>query len=150
MAGLREASTAADVESVRRLFAEYARAVDEPCCFAGFERELAELRALYRVLILAEEDGAPIGCVGVREIDVRTAEMKRLYVKPRCRDRGVGRRLAEAAIAAARDAGYERIVLDSLQKMHAALALYRKLEFRAVPPYLAEPTPGASCFELRF
>jgi hypothetical protein len=41
-------------------------------------------------------------------------------------------------------------VLDSLPKMHEALALYRELDFREVAPYLAEPTPGASCFELRF
>jgi putative acetyltransferase len=149
MARLREASAPADVESVRRLFAEYARAVDEPCCFAGFERELAELSALYRVLILAEEDGASIGCVGVRSLDRDTAEMKRLYVKPAYRGRGAGRQLAEAAIAAARNAGYERIVLDSLPKMHEALALYYELDFREVPPYLGEPTPGATCFELR-
>jgi ribosomal protein S18 acetylase RimI-like enzyme len=87
--------------------------------------------------------------VGVRELDPRTAEMKRLYVKPDYRGRDVGRRLAEAAIAAARNAGYERMVLDSLPKMRAALALYRKLDFREVPPYLAQPTPGATCFELK-
>jgi putative acetyltransferase len=148
MATLREASTPADVESVRLLFAEYARAVDEPCCFAGFERELAALPLGYRVLLLAHDHGVAAGCVGVRELDPGTAEMKRLYVKPSYRGRGLGRELAEAAIAAARAAGYERMVLDSLPKMREALALYGALEFREVPPYLAQPTPGARCFEL--
>ena len=149
MAPLREASAPADIESARELFAEYARAVDEPCCFAGFERELAQLPRRYIILLLSHEEGTATGCVGVRELDPRTAEMKRLYVRPNYRGRGLGRQLAEAAIAAARNAGYGRIVLDSLPKMRAALALYRELDFREVPPYLAQPTPGATCFELR-
>ena len=149
MARLREASAAADVASVRELFAEYARAVDQPCCFGGFERELAQLPNGYLLLLLALEH-APAGCVAVRELDPSTAEMKRLYVRAAFRGRGIGRALAEAAIAATRSAGYGRIVLDSLPKMHEALALYRELDFREVAPYLAEPTPGASCFELRF
>jgi ribosomal protein S18 acetylase RimI-like enzyme len=149
MATLHEARAPGDVESARQLFAEYARALDEPCCFAGFERELATLPGTYTVLILAREDGADAGCVALRSLDGGTAEMKRLYVRPPFRGRGIGRALAEAAIAAARGAGYARMVLDSLPSMREALALYRELGFREVPPYLAQPTPGATCFELR-
>ena len=148
MALLREASAAADVESVRQLFAEYARTVDAPCCFADFEEELAEVSSRYAVLLLAEQDGATAGCVGLRDLDPDTAEMKRLYVRPAYRGRGIGRQLAQAAIAAARGRGCKCVVLDSLASMHAALALYRALDFREVPPYLARPTPGASCFSL--
>jgi ribosomal protein S18 acetylase RimI-like enzyme len=150
MATLVEATAPAEVASVRELFAEYARGVAEPCCFAGFEREMAALPEGYVVLLLAQEGAAPAGCVGVRVVDSQTAEMKRLYVRPAFRGRGIGRVLSEAAIAAARRDGYQRIVLDSLPKMQAALTLYRQLEFREVAPYLAEPTPGALCFELRF
>jgi ribosomal protein S18 acetylase RimI-like enzyme len=149
MAMLREACAPADVESVRQLFAEYERAVDAPCCFADFERELAELPRGYLLLLLAREENAAAGCVALRALDSRTAEMKRLYVRPAYQGKRVGRSLAEAAVAAARNAGYERMVLDTLPKMSAALALYRSLHFREVPPYLAQPTPGASCFELR-
>jgi carbonic anhydrase len=74
--------------------------------------------------------------------------MKRLYVRPAYRARGIGRALAEAAITAARANGHARIVLDSLPKMGAAQGLYRLLDFREVAPYLPEPTPGATCFEL--
>jgi ribosomal protein S18 acetylase RimI-like enzyme len=147
MARLREASAPGDLEAVRSLFAEYARSVDEPGCFAGFERELAELPQGYRALFIAEEDGVPAGCVGLREVDRSTAEMKRLYVRSAWRGRGLGRALAQAAIDAARSAGYARIVLDSLPKMREAQALYRSLDFRETAPYLAQPTPGASCFE---
>src|SRR5918997_5721155 len=116
MARLREASGAADLDSVRELFTEYARLVDEPCCFAGLEQELAELAERYPVLLLAEAEAAAIGCVGVRSVDRRTAEMKRLYVRASHRSQGIGRRLAEAAIASARSRGFERMVLDSLPK----------------------------------
>jgi GNAT superfamily N-acetyltransferase len=149
MARLREASAPADVDAVRALFAEYARGVDEPCCFGGLERELAGLPQGYLVLFLSHEEGVPSGCVGLRELDRSTAEMKRLYVRPAWRGHGIGRLLAEAAIGAARQAGYKRIVLDSLPKMREARELYRSLEFQETAPYLAQPTPGATCFERR-
>jgi len=149
MARLREASAPADLEAVRSLFAEYAQGVDEPCCFNGLERELAELPRGYLVLFLSHEEGVPSGCVGLRELDRSTAEMKRLYVRLAFRGDGTGRQLAEAAIGAARDAAYKRIVLDSLPKMREARELYRSLEFRETAPYLTQPTPGAICFERR-
>jgi len=145
MARLVEATGAAQVAAVRELFAEYARLVDEPRCFADFEAELASLPGDYR-LFLAEHAG---GCVAVRFLNSETAEMKRLYVRSTHRGRGLGRALAEAAIAAAREAACARIVLDTLPKMREARALYEVLGFREIQPYLAAPTPGALCFELR-
>jgi GNAT superfamily N-acetyltransferase len=145
MARLVEATGAAEVAAVRELFAEYARTVDEPCCFANFEHELAALPGTYRLFLL--EDAA--GCVAVRLLDPQTAEMKRLYVRATHRGKGLGRALAEAAIDAAREAGCARIVLDTLPKMREAQALYRALRFSEIPPYLKNPTPGALCFELR-
>ena len=148
MARLPKRARPGDLEAVRSLFAEYARSVDEPRCFAGFERELAELPQGYRALFMAEEDGVAAGCVGLREVDRGTAEMKRL-AKIRLARPWIGSRVAQAAIDAARSAGYARIVLDSLPKMREAQALYRSLDFRETAPYLAQPTPGASCFERR-
>ena len=149
MATLVRTTAGPQLTAVRELFAEYAGAVAEPCCFAGFELELAALPQGYLGLFLALDDGAAAGCVGMRKLDEQTVEMKRLYVRPAYRGRGIGRALAEATIAAAREGGYGRMVLDSLPKMHSALELYRDLEFREIAPYLAEPTPGARCFELR-
>jgi ribosomal protein S18 acetylase RimI-like enzyme len=148
MASLKQAvclaTSAAEVAAVRELFAEYARRVDEPCCFADFEAELASLPGEYKLFLL--EDAA--GCVAVRFLDRQTAEMKRLYVRSTHRGRGFGRALAETAIAAAREAGCARIVLDTLPKMSEAQGLYRTLGFRPIAPYLKDPTPGALCFEL--
>lgn len=145
MAGLAEATAQGDVARVRELFAEYARSVEQPCCFVDFERELAALPGDYKLFLA--EDAA--GCVAVRFLDGHTAEMKRLYVRPTHRGKGLGRELAEAAIATARKAGCTRIVLDTLPKMHEAQALYRTLNFQPIAPYLKNPTPGALCFELR-
>jgi putative acetyltransferase len=149
MAALLEATASADIASARELFTEYVRSVDEPRCFTGFEREVAELPRGYFLLLLAKEGAEAAGCVALRALDARTAEMKRLYVRSAFRGRGIGRALVQGAIAAARSRRYERMVLDSLPKMRSALALYRELDFHEVPPYLPEPTPGASCFELR-
>ena len=145
MARLVEATSPAQVATVRELFAEYARLVDEPCCFADFDRELSSLPGDYRLFLA--DDAA--GCVAVRLLSPDTAEMKRLYVRASQRGQGLGRALAAAAIAAARQAGCSRIVLDTLPKMREAQALYGTLGFRRIEPYLREPTPGALCFELR-
>jgi ribosomal protein S18 acetylase RimI-like enzyme len=152
MASLAEVTDAADVEAVRELFSEYARAVDAPLCFPGFARELAGLPGEYGPphgrLFLGRAGAVPAGCVGLRRLDAATAEMKRLYVRPAYRGSALGRRLAEAAIEAARDAGCARIVLDTLPKMREAISLYRRLGFRETAPYLEAPTPGSICFEL--
>ena len=145
MARLVEATSAAQIEVVRKLFAEYVRVVDAPACFVGFEQELASLPGEYR-LFLADHDA---GCVALRLLAPDSAEMKRLYVRPTHRGKGLGRALAEGAIAAAREAGCARIVLDTLPQMHEAQAMYALLGFKPIGPYLREPTPGALCFELR-
>ena len=145
MPGLVEAMGAAQVATVRELFAEYARTVDEPCCFDDFERELDSLPGEYRLFLV---DGGA-GCVAVRFLDPQTAEMKRLYVRAAHRGKGLGRQLAERAITAARAAGCQRIVLDTLPRMREAQSLYGELGFRPIAPYLEKPTPGALCFELK-
>ena len=142
-----------DIAVVRALFEEYARAVAAPACFAGYERELDLLPGEYMPpgggLFLAWQGQEPAGCAALRRIDPETGEMKRLYVRPGFRGSGVGRALALAVISAARTSGYVRLVLDTLPLMTQAQALYRSLGFNPIGPYLACPTPGASCFELR-
>ena len=153
MARLVEVTDPADIGAVRELFAEYARAVDEPGCFPGFERELAGLPGEYGPphgrLFLGRAGALPAGCVGLRRLDPATAEMKRLYVRPACRGSALGRRLAQAAIDAARSTGCARIVLDTLPTMGEAISLYGSLGFRETAAYLPHPTPGSICFELK-
>jgi putative acetyltransferase len=150
---LREAASATEIDMVRGLFREYHHWVDEPRCFASFEQELAGLPGEYAppsgLLLLASEAGSAAGCAALRRLDARTGEMKRLYVRPAFQGRGLGRRLAQQVIAAARAAGYASLMLDTLPKMTSAIALYRALGFAQCGPYSAKPTPGALFFELR-
>jgi len=149
---LVQAASGQELQQVRALFREYQRWVDEPCCFAGFERELAALPGDYRApggrLLLAIADGAPAGCVALRPRDAGRSEMKRLYVLPAFRGLGMGKRLAQAAIDAAREAGSHTLLLDTLPKMSSAIALYGALGFVRCEAYASPPTPGALFYEL--
>lgn len=150
------AASAQDLEDVRSLFGEYAGLVSEALCFQNFDQELAALPGEYAppggALLIARDAAAgdaAAGCVALRRLDAATCEMKRMYVRERYRRSGLGRRLALAVIDEARKRNCARVVLDTLPKLAPAIALYRDLGFREVGPYLAAPTPGALCFELR-
>jgi GNAT superfamily N-acetyltransferase len=148
------ATTAQDLADVRELFGEYAGLVAEALCFQNFGQELKALPGAYALpegaLLIARDGDAAAGCVALRRLEAGTAEMKRMYVRKTHRGAGLGRKLAVAVIEEARKRGHGRIVLDTLPKLTTAIALYRDLGFRECGPYLAAPTPGALCFELRF
>jgi len=128
---------------VRVLLREYADALGVDLSFQDFDSEVADPLGFYELVLLAGD-----GCVGLRQIDERSCEMKRLYVRPEARGSGLGRRLAESVIDEARARGYERMLLDTLPKMGAAQALYRSLGFRETEAYRHNPVPGAAFMEL--
>ena len=141
------ATTDADLAAVGDLIDAYAASLGHDLCFQGFCAERADLRAAYAApgaLLLARgADGAPVGCVAVRDRGAGTAEMKRLYVAPAARGTGLGRCLADAAVEHATAAGFRRLVLDTLSTMTTAIALYRSLGFRETAPYYDNPLAGA-------
>jgi putative acetyltransferase len=146
------ARTAAQLSDARDLFLEYESAIGFDLCFQDFDREVAELPGEYApprgALLLAMAEERPVGCVALRALDERTCELKRLYVRPVARGRGVGRLLCETVIAEARSRGYDRMRLDTVPQMAEAIALYRALGFTATGPYRHNPIPGALFMEL--
>ena len=132
-----------DAAHVRALLREYAAGLDVDLSFQDFDAEAADPLGFYEVVLVADE-----GCVCLRAIDRTTCEMKRLYVRPSARGKGLGRRLAEAVIADARARGYRRMLLDTLPSMTAAHALYESLGFVATRPYRHNPVPATSFLEL--
>lgn len=137
--------------AAREMFLEYAAQLGVDLCFQGFEEELANLPGDYAAprgrLLLALVDGALAGCCALRPLDTvdypNAAEMKRLYVRKPYRRFGLGRQLAEATLDAARTEGYHCVLLDTLDDMEAARALYAELGFQEVAPYYHSPLPGA-------
>ena len=140
------------LQVVRELFQQYADSLKIDLCFQNFREELATLPGKYAppsgCLLLALLDETIAGCVAVRSIDPQIAEMKRLYVRPALRGKGVGRLLAHSAIEAARQIGYSRMRLDTLATMREAIALYQSLGFRKIPPYYENPSDCAMYLEL--
>src|SRR5262249_7586085 len=141
------------LEEVRALFREYADSLPVDLSFQDFARELADLPGEYAppsgVLLLASAGAAAAGCVAVHAWRERACEMKRLFVRGAFQGHGLGRALAERAIEWARQAGYERMLLDTLPSMAAAQQLYERLGFRDVPPYRFNPIAGSRFLELR-
>jgi len=139
-----------DVPLVRTLFQEYAAEIKIDLCFQGFAEELVGLPGKYALphggLWLAGDNIEAAGCVALRPIEAETCEIKRLYVRPAFRGRGVGRLLAAHALAEAAARGYQRAFLDTLASMTTAIALYKSLGFAEIEPYCYNPSTEARYF----
>ncbi|MES2951898.1 MAG: GNAT family N-acetyltransferase [Pseudomonadota bacterium] len=143
--------TAYELDGIRSLFVEYANALNVDLCFQNFNEELQRLPGDYAAprggLLLATVDGQLAGCCAMRGMDAvdypNACEMKRLYVRPAYRGLRLGRQLAESILETARLSGYRCILLDTLDDMESARALYQELGFEAIPPYYYNPIPGA-------
>ena len=167
------AESPSEIELIRELFLEYANSLGFSLCFQGFDQELAGLPGDYAPpegrLLLAEYDGKVAGCGAlhrvqssesgvagnVRETKTGTgrgepvAEMKRLYLRPEFRGKGLGRALAERILQEARNIGYARLRLDTVEPvMKDAVAMYRKIGFQEIAPYCSNPIAGALYMEL--
>lgn len=144
-------TTQEELNTLRSMLREYAAALRIDLCFQGFEAELAELPGDYAAprgaLLMATVNKELAGCCALRPLDTvdypNACEMKRLYVRPAFRRHGVGRQLAEAILDCARVAGYACVLLDTLDDMESARALYKEIGFEEIEPYYHNPIEGA-------
>ena len=136
---------------MRGIFREYAQSLQIDLCFQDFEAELAQLPGEYApprgALLMALVHEKLAGCCALRALDAvdypNACEMKRLYVRPGFRRAGVGRQLVETILDCARMANYDCVLLDTLDEMESARALYQDLGFEEIPPYYHNPIEGA-------
>ncbi len=147
------AATPGQIEQARELFLEYAASLGFSLCFQNFDAELAGLPGDYAPpegrLLLMEWDGQLAGCGALHKLESEICEMKRLYLRPQFRGKGLGRTMAEWLIAEARELGYKRMRLDTVGPvMKDAVAMYRRLGFKEITPYRENPMAGTLYMEL--
>jgi GNAT superfamily N-acetyltransferase len=150
---LARAETASQIDQARELFLEYAQSLGFSLCFQNFDQELAALPGDYAPpegrLLLATYQGQLAGCVALHRLEPGICEMKRLYLRPQFRGKGLGRALANQIIAEGRQIGYQRMRLDSVEPlMKDAVAMYHKIGFQQVAAYRTNPIAGALYMEL--
>jgi GNAT superfamily N-acetyltransferase len=148
-----QAASPPQITQVRELFLEYAQSLGFSLCFQSFDQELAGLPGDYAPpqgrLLLASYEGQLAGCVALHQLEPGICEMKRLYLRPKFRGKGLGRGLAERVISEARTIGYRHMRLDTVEPiMKDAVALYRMLGFKEIAPYRENPIAGAMYMEL--
>lgn len=143
---------AEDLPTVRVLLREYVAWTGVDLCFQNFERELAELPGDYSpprgILLVARMNGEIGGCVAAHEWSAEACEMKRLFVRDSLRGSGAGRALVNQVIEWAKATGYRELLLDTLPVMEQAQKMYARFGFEDVPPYRANPVPGARYMRL--
>lgn len=149
-----QAETQTQINQARELFLEYAQSLGFSLCFQNFDQELASLPGDYAPpdgrLLLAEYEGSLAGCVALHKIADDICEMKRLYLRPQFRGKGLGRAFADRIIAEARAIGYKRMRLDTVEPvMKDAVAIYHKLGFKQIAPYRSNPMAGTLYMELQ-
>jgi GNAT superfamily N-acetyltransferase len=150
---LTQATTRNDLDQARVLFNEYEASLGISLCFQNFGEELANLPGDYAPprgrLLVAREFDHLAGCVAMRPVDQTTCEMKRLFLRPAYRSRGLGRVLVEAIIEEARKIGYTHMRLDTItDRMGRAVELYKSMGFVEIEPYYHSPVDTTKFMEL--
>lgn len=148
-----QAVSDADIDLIRMLFREYEQSIGVSLCFQNFDQELARLPGDYAPpsgrLLLARVEDQIAGCVALRKFGDSTCEMKRLYLRPDFRGKGLGEQVVGTIIQEAQQIGYSKMRLDTMPgRMDQAIKLYRSLGFKEIPAYYNSPFNDTLYMEL--
>ena len=132
------------MDEIRTLFRAYEQELDENLCFQSFEEELKNPLKKYGppcgVLYIAAWNNEVAGCIALLPLqETATCEMKRLYVRPAFRKHKIGKALVEQLLKDAEQLGYEKMKLDTLQKLQPAIGLYKQYGFVETTAYYENP-----------
>jgi GNAT superfamily N-acetyltransferase len=140
-----------DFKEASILFQEYATGLHIDLSFQHFDEELLHLEEMYALpygaILLSKQENIFTGCVAVRKKAAEIAELKRMYIKPNNRKAGIGAILLEKALDMAKQLGYKKICLDTLDNMLPAINLYKKNGFYEIEPYYFNPEKNAIFLE---
>ena len=145
------ASTSPEFEDGKNLFQQYANSLSIDLSFQDFTKELKTIDIQYNkpkgVLLLAYKENITVGCAGIRELDIDTAELKRMFVRTEYRRYKIGQKLLELSLDIAKVLNYSKIRLDTLPDMASAQNLYRAFGFYEIPSYRFNPIKGTVYME---
>jgi N-acetylglutamate synthase-like GNAT family acetyltransferase len=140
-----------EITGTKELILEYIKWLNQDLCFQDIEEELNSFPKKYAEpdgsFIIAKENENIIGCVGLRKLDNKTCEMKRLFVNDNYKGKGIGKKLVEKVIAEAKIKNYGKMRLDTLDIMESALGIYYKSGFYEIKPYYNNPSTGVVYLE---
>lgn len=139
------------LEIVAQLFRDYAAELNEDLCFQSFGEELETLPGVYApprgsLLLALDAQENVLGCVALKERGPHLAELKRLYIVPEARGKGLATIMCQEILHVAKEIGYEKVCLDTLDRMVPAVKLYESMGFRRGEPYYENPLAGVLYF----
>lgn len=137
-------------QEITALFSEYTnmliandRSFQNYLDLQRYDEEIQHLEEKYGMpsgrLYLAYCDGEAAGCIGLKNMDGKNCEMKRLYVRPQFRGKNIGKLLIQKIIGDAKEIGYSYMLLDTLPFLEKAIHMYEKFGFYTIDCYNNSP-----------
>lgn len=150
---IKTAKTSFDFSAAKEIILEYVDWLGFNLEFQNFDYEINNLQEMYSEpegsMFLASINNKFVGVAGIRKFENNICELKRMYVKPEYRNKGIGRKILEYSIESAKKFNYEKMKLDTDDLMQAAIKLYLDFGFEEIPAYRNNPNVCARYFELK-
>lgn len=150
---LIRAKTEKEYDAAKKLIKEYAESLSFSLEYQDFGNEINHLRTYYGpptgLILLYKAGEEYVGVTCIRNLGDFIAEIKRMYVQPAHRGKGIGRAMLNKAIDEAKRLGYRHLRLDTVPDMESAIHLYLSTGFYEIEDYTYNPIPGARFMEYK-